>query len=102
MRDSYVCQIRGPRCLGRATTVHHVLPSSQYPELFFASHNLQSACARCNSGEGAQIASDNRANRATVAHLERVVEQQADEIDELHRRLDQYEHPQPRPTPAIR
>jgi 5-methylcytosine-specific restriction endonuclease McrA len=30
----YVCQIEGPRCTGYATTVHHLIPSSQAPHLF--------------------------------------------------------------------
>jgi hypothetical protein len=30
----YVCQVEGPRCTGYATTVHHILPSSQYPNCF--------------------------------------------------------------------
>ena len=37
----YVCQIQGPRCCGVANTVHHILPSSQYSELFWNPENLE-------------------------------------------------------------
>jgi 5-methylcytosine-specific restriction endonuclease McrA len=39
----HVCQIQGPRCRGIANTVHHILPSSQYPELFWNPENLEAA-----------------------------------------------------------
>lgn len=99
MRDSYLCRVRGPRCTGRATSVHHIKPSSQFPHLFYAADNLISSCTACNSGEGASIASTNRATRATVDQLEQTIEQMQAEIDELHQRLA--EHERPRPMPAI-
>jgi 5-methylcytosine-specific restriction endonuclease McrA len=58
-RDGYVCRIQGPRCTGYATTVHHLIASSQAPDLFWATENLVSACPRCNFGGGAQVAADN-------------------------------------------
>ncbi len=100
-RDPY-CTIQAPRCTGYSTTAHHLEPSSIAPERFFDLTNLAGACRACNFGGGAQVAADNRASRATVTRLERIVEQQADEIAELHHRLVEYEHPQPRPIPAIR
>ena len=49
-----------------------------------------------------RVAADNRNARATVARLERIVEQQADEIAELHQRLAEHERPRPHREPAIR
>jgi hypothetical protein len=40
--------------------------------------------------------------RQKVAHLERIVAQHHDLIDELTRRLEEYEHRKRRPIPAIR
>ena len=50
-RDRFVCQIRGPRCTGDATTCDHIDPlikggSRLDPD------NLQAACRPCNSGKG--------------------------------------------------
>ena len=59
-RDGYVCQIRGPRCTHRATAVHHIIPSSQRPDLFFASDNLAAACQACNAGEGRRVGLENQ------------------------------------------
>ena len=94
-RDGHTCQVGAPGCTIRATTVHHILPSSQHPELFFQLDNLQAACRACNS-HGQLVRSDNRANRQTIAHLEAIVEQQQDEIDELRRQLEQNAEPAPR------
>jgi hypothetical protein len=87
-RDGGRCQIRGRRCTGTATTVHHVLPSSTHPHLFFDPSNLQAACKPCNYGDGAVVRADNRTNRQLVAHLESVVEEQAAEIEQLRRELE--------------
>jgi hypothetical protein len=92
-RDGHVCRIQGPRCTYRATTVHHVIPSSERPDLFFADANLVSACARCNYGGGARIASGNR--RRKVAELERIIHEQEQRIAHLVERLDYYENGSP-------
>jgi class 3 adenylate cyclase len=42
----YVCQLEGPRCTGYATTVHHLVPSSQAPQLFWEPANLVASCPR--------------------------------------------------------
>jgi 5-methylcytosine-specific restriction endonuclease McrA len=89
-RDGYVCRIQGPRCRGRATTVHHVLPSSQYPELFWAPDNLEAACGACNYAGGAQINTENRKSR--IAQLEELVVEQHNEIARLIDRLATYEN----------
>jgi hypothetical protein len=89
-----LCQIRGRRCTGIATTVHHI-PSSTHPHLFFDPSNLQAACKSCNYGDGAVVRTDNRTNRQLVAHLESVVEEQAAEIEVLRRELERQDEPEP-------
>jgi HNH endonuclease len=88
-RDGRLCQIRGRRCTGIATTVHHILPASTHPHLFWEPSNLQAACKPCNYGDGAVVRADNRTKRQLVAHLESVVEGQAAEIEKLRRELDE-------------
>jgi 5-methylcytosine-specific restriction endonuclease McrA len=84
VRDGYWCQVKGPRCHGHATSVHHILPSSTHPELFWDPSNLQAACGPCNYGGGARIAADNkRTTRARIAELERIIEWQETRIEEL-------------------
>ena len=90
-RDGGVCQVRGPRCTVRATTAHHIRPSSQYPQLFFDPTNLQAACTPCNR-HGAVTQAENRVNRQTIAHLERVIEEQKVELDALYVKLAQFEN----------
>jgi 5-methylcytosine-specific restriction endonuclease McrA len=89
-RDGGICQIRGLRCTGYATTVHHRVPSSQAPHLFWESENLVAACLRCNYGGGARVGADNRRRR--TAQLEQLVEQQAQQIDRLLEKLARYEN----------
>lgn len=48
LRDGGVCQIRGPRCTGRATCVHHILGRG----VSEAEADLQAACRRCNDDLG--------------------------------------------------
>jgi 5-methylcytosine-specific restriction endonuclease McrA len=96
----YVCQIQGPRCRGVANTVHHILPSSQYPELFWAAENLEAACTRCNYGDGSRIAAEN--TRQTIERLRALVEEQQQEIAQMAERLARYEEaPAKRPPPVI-
>ena len=67
----YVCQVEGPRCTGYATTVHHLVPSSQAPHLFWEPANLVAACSRCNYGDGSRIAAENTTaedQRPTAPH----------------------------------
>lgn len=100
---NYTCQLRGPRCTGRATTVHHLVPSSQAPELFFEPTNLTASCARCNYSDGSRVASQNK--RETIAQLCALVEEQEQRIAHLLERLARYEdgqgRPVKRPAPAI-
>jgi 5-methylcytosine-specific restriction endonuclease McrA len=97
----YVCQVEGPRCTGYATTVHHILPSSQYPELFWNPENLEAACSPCNYGDGSRIAAEN--TRHTIERLRALVEEQQQEIDRLLETIARYEDAKPakRPAPAI-
>jgi 5-methylcytosine-specific restriction endonuclease McrA len=85
----HVCQLQGPRCTGYATTVHHRVPSSQAPHLFWEPSNLEASCPRCNYGGGARIGADNRRRR--TLQLEQLVEQQAQQIDRLLEKLARYE-----------
>jgi 5-methylcytosine-specific restriction endonuclease McrA len=95
-RDGRVCQVQGPRCIGHATTVHHIVPSSQAPHLFWAEENLVAACSRCNYGDGARVAAQN--TRRTIEHLRALVEEQQQQIAEMAERLARYERPK---RPAI-
>ena len=100
----HTCQVNGPRCAGHATTVHHLVPSSQAPELFWEPSNLVASCARCNFSGGAAIAAAN--GRRTRARLEEIILEQEQRIVHLVERLARYEdakgRPVKRPTPAIR
>jgi 5-methylcytosine-specific restriction endonuclease McrA len=87
--NGYVCQVEGPRCTGYATTVHHLVPSSQAPHLFWEPTNLVAACRRCNYGDGSRIAAEN--TRQTIAKLRTLVWEQQAEIDRLTERLGRYE-----------
>jgi 5-methylcytosine-specific restriction endonuclease McrA len=100
----YVCQLEGPRCTGYATTVHHLVPSSQAPQLFWEPSNLTACCSSCNYGDGSRIAADNR--RRQIAYLQQLVEEQQ-QIAQMAERLARYENcPSPeaalnRPVPRI-
>ena len=94
----YVCQVEGPRCTGYATTVHHLVPSSQAPHLFWEPANLVAACRRCNYGDGSRVAADNR--RQQIAYLQQLVEEQ---IAQMAERLARYaDQAAKRRVPAIR
>jgi hypothetical protein len=100
----YVCQLEGPRCTGYATTVHHLVPSSQAPQLFWEPANLVASCPRCNYGDGSRVASENR--RQQIAYLQQLVEDQQQQIDRLLEKVARYERANsgelaPGPTPAI-
>jgi 5-methylcytosine-specific restriction endonuclease McrA len=92
----YVCQIQGPRCTVHAATVHHLVPSSQAPHLFWEPSNLVASCKRCNYGDGSRVAADNR--RQQIAYLQQLVEEQQQQLAEMAERLARYEHPM---RPAI-
>ena len=77
-----------PRCRGAANTVHHVIPSSEAPHLFFDEGNLQASCGACNYSVSAYLTRDNR--RAIVEqnkYLEHVVLAQEERIIELEDQL---------------
>jgi hypothetical protein len=98
----HVCQLQGPRCTGYATTVHHLVPSSQAPHLFWEPANLVAGCKRCNYGDGSRVAAEN--TRATIECLHAVIEEQEQQIAQMAERLARYEDATPgkRPAPAIR
>jgi 5-methylcytosine-specific restriction endonuclease McrA len=99
IRDGRICQVRGPRCTRLATTVHHIWPSSQYPELFWHPENLQSSCRPCNN-HGGNVKAENRVNRRTIAHLEQIIEEQEAELEELRVALAEDNSREP-PMPGI-
>jgi hypothetical protein len=86
----YVCQLEGPRCTGYASTVHHLVASSQAPHLFWEPSNLVAACRRCKYGGGARVQADNRRRR--TAQLEQFIIEQQQEIAGLVERLAYYEN----------
>lgn len=104
-RDGYACQIEGPNCTGRATSAHHIRPSSQDPDSFFDFNNLVAACTACNSGGGRKIAVANQ--RANVLRLQQQVEQLNQRVLVLAAKVAQLEeangHPEPlaHPKPRI-
>ena len=96
----YVCQVEGPRCTGYATTVHHLVPSSQAPHLFWEPSNLVASCKPCNYGDGARVAAQN--TRQTIERLRALVEDQEQEIAQMAARLARYEDRlEKRRVPAI-
>jgi 5-methylcytosine-specific restriction endonuclease McrA len=92
----HVCQVQGPRCTGYATTVHHLVPTSQAPHLFWEPTNLVAACRPCNYGDGSRVAAEN--TRQTIERLRALIEEQQQQIAEMAERLARYEHPK---RPAI-
>ena len=58
-RDRRECQVRGPRCVGYAAEVDHVVPVAEGGE-FWAVSNLRASCAPCNRGRGAEITNRRR------------------------------------------
>jgi hypothetical protein len=93
--------VQSPRCTGQATTVHHLIPSSQAPHLFWEPQNLQASCARCNYGGGRRVAVAN--SRETIARLQETVQQQEQRIEHLLERLAQLEQAgQPHPSRPAR
>jgi 5-methylcytosine-specific restriction endonuclease McrA len=100
-RDGHICHVQGPRCLGHASTVHHLVPSSQAPHLFWAEENLVAACSRCNYGGGSRVAAQN--TRETIARLQQIIGEQQAQIDQLLETVARYEdQAAKRRGPAIR
>lgn len=49
LRDEYLCQLRGPGCLGVADRVDHYVPRSKGGSMHPS--NLYAACKWCNSSK---------------------------------------------------
>ena len=54
VRDGYRCQIAGPGCTGRATSVDHIVPLA-LGGARLDPRNLRAACGHCNSSAGARV-----------------------------------------------
>lgn len=50
-RDHHVCQVRGPKCNGKATQVDHIIPLSEGGSRL-DHDNLRASCLPCNAGRG--------------------------------------------------
>jgi hypothetical protein len=96
-RDGHVCRVRGPNCTGYATSVHHVVPSSKAPHLFWAESNLLSSCAPCNYGGGRRIAVEN--GRRRIERLEEIIVEQDGRIQRLLERVAELESERPASPP---
>ena len=57
----YRCEVKGPRCLGRASTADHIIPVSQGGGNELA--NLRASCPACNSRGGAHLTNAGKAGR---------------------------------------
>jgi 5-methylcytosine-specific restriction endonuclease McrA len=109
IRDGYRCQVRGPRCEIVATTVHHVVPSSQDATKFFDAANLLACCSRCNAHSG-KVKAENGTLRSRIAllqeeneRLEQLLAEQQLELMAMAARLAEYEPLTPgKRVPAIR
>ena len=53
LREQPLCLICGPTCTLISTTVDHVLPLRDYPQLRYVRANLRGSCAACNYSRGA-------------------------------------------------
>ena len=53
-RDGYVCQVGGPKCVGRASTVDHITPVI-LGGAFWDQANLRASCKPCNYASGTHI-----------------------------------------------
>lgn len=45
-RDDHRCRIRGPKCIGKATDVDHIIRGDNHDEV-----NLQAACRPCHNAK---------------------------------------------------
>jgi hypothetical protein len=107
-----VCEIRGPRCTGTATTADHVIAAFELAErgrldLFFDTRYLRAACRSCNSRRGAIEENSRRRGRPRPRRRVVTAEQVAVEWAERERaywaRVEQErrEAERPRRTPRI-
>lgn len=47
-RDGYICQVRGPKCKGKATQLDHIVPTADGGSMFDPA-NCRAACSWCNT-----------------------------------------------------
>jgi 5-methylcytosine-specific restriction enzyme A len=60
-RDGWLCTIRGPRCIGTATSVDHIVPRSRGGT--HDDSNLRSSCQKCHDSKTASEANAARTPR---------------------------------------
>lgn len=65
-RDDYLCQIRGPRCTGRATDVDHIERGNNHDET-----NLQSVCRPCHDQKTSVESTERRRQLRQARHRPR-------------------------------
>jgi 5-methylcytosine-specific restriction endonuclease McrA len=96
------------RSRGRAASatrrrVHHLVPSSQAPHLFWEPGNFATVCTKCNYEGGTKVAQQNA--WARIAELERIVLEHDQRIAQLMEMLACLEQPKSAPAtlahPAI-
>ena len=63
-RDHYQCQIRGPGCTHKATTVDHIIPRAVAGAGLVPDSELRAACQHCNSSEGGKLSGGSHPPRA--------------------------------------
>ena len=68
-RDGWQCQIHGPRCLGYANEVDHVVTRADGGAMFNPA-NLRASCGPCNRGRAAHRTNDMRHYRTGVPTYE--------------------------------
>lgn len=54
-RDHHTCRIGGPKCIGNATTVDHIIPLAEGGQKYDES-NCRAACVPCNMGRRNAVA----------------------------------------------
>ena len=68
-RDGWKCKIGGPKCLGWANEVDHVISRADGGPMFDP-RNLRAACKPCNGGRAAKRTNDKYRYRNSVPSYE--------------------------------
>lgn len=68
-RDRWRCKIKGPKCLGWANEVDHIITRADGGAMFDP-RNLRAACRPCNGGRAAKRTNDKLTYRISVPGYE--------------------------------